>query len=189
MKNPIVTFCEIVENLPEPGRSLFVNVSCIALGMGQDCTEEFGDTMRLPPPFQQATVNDLRDRLSRLIDIVGIQDRMLIPAIAYFALHDLKLQANEVVKDIKINADLEGLDKLSGWRKMPIDNRPMKLTDEQIDDMRQRVTNAASNRGIERESAEFALKEMKEKFEGTFTKEYWLEWAKYSARRRGAQGQ
>ena len=181
MKPPIDLFCSIVEHLPELGRRCFLRKCCTTLGNARDLTEENPDLGALLRP---PTIKDLKDRLSRLNAIIGLNDEFLIRAIAAYVIEALRSHALPTVGSLHIDTDLERIAKLEHFKQLPMSERPSFISsDEQLDGIILHVKNVARNRPAERDAIEETLVIFKEQFTATFTSDYWQSWLKHESER------
>jgi hypothetical protein len=101
---------------------------------------------------------------------------MLIPGLLLYLIDFYRRASQQEASSHAIDHDLDQLHKLQAMKMRPVTDRPMNLTDEQIDALIERVKTIASQRPAYKDIARGMLHRLEQEWQRVFPPEYWQDW-------------
>jgi hypothetical protein len=176
---PVEKFCQILVGLPESGREQAVSICCDAIGCGLDIADSATSSMSVEEMFRSPGLEDFRKKMETLVWTMHVRPEVLLLAIHNHLTSVLDYLSKHEASNAAIDSDLEWLDKLKGYKKLPKDQRPTGFeADAFIDNAIKLVRARAIKRSEERMTAGVLAEKVEEACATQLSATYWRDWIK-----------
>jgi hypothetical protein len=173
---PVERFCKMIADFPEWGQHEVVKVSCGALGWQVDPEQAVKEPDPVAALFRTPTIDDLLCRLRFVVERMRVSEFVILTGLyCYLRSYFLGMAQTEHSSAI-IDKDLDWLNKMHQWRKLPLKERPASFTDEMIDRAIRIIKEKSSTRKEERMHSAAMAELLESKYNETFSSEYWQDW-------------
>jgi hypothetical protein len=183
MTNPVDRFCEMLTTAELPEAQSILSMACLCLG----CDSKPTGVKRTPQTkvgemFHKHTVEDLRKRLSHLIDHLGVHAEILVSGMLHLLINHYEKMASPDHVSSSIDKFLDMKRDLEEELERPIDERRGKRNDDQVQKLIASVEGMMTRSPSNRELGERISSALRTEWEKWFSESYWEAWNSYELR-------
>jgi hypothetical protein len=170
----ITLFCRIIGELPKEARSTAVDFTCVALGQPPQPTgTPFSPDRPLRHLAWDNEITDLFNRLVYLVSTVGIKEQLIVQGAMSYVVTLFNQRADQDSADASTAAFQATVEKVNSQLALPVEKREGRQSDEELTRFLGQLNDLIATADERRQAAEDARNQLQERFESTFSLQFW----------------